>query len=543
MARERELPELITYDAKAVVQLIRERRRVARSNATDTRWLERHGQKWRITVAVPRDMHKVLGTRLKQNLNTDSLAVANLMKLKVVANLHARIQQTRESRLGKPRAVMQEAVGVAKYIERHSGGIPHAALDLEIRRRAEEILGPDTGVKTVGDEAEMVPIYDPQREALSKDYLAVAYGKAIPMMAHHASYLKKSSVKPRTKADDVRAMQYLVRWCEKEGVPQTLQAIDAKKASLFMDELGELCGGLAARTQNKYLGRLSRYWAFMVKRRTVEFNPWMGMVVEVPATKHDEEERAFYDAEVHTLLAGGAEPKLMDVMLIGALTGARLDAIVDLRVRDTIIGAFTFKPQKKEKKARDVPIHAALTSMVARRTAGRDPEEPFFPDWPAPAKMGSLRERSFKASNRFTAYRRACGVDETVVGKRRALVNFHSFRRWFITKAERAGNPEALIAAIVGHKRTGMTLGRYSEGPEWQAARRCIDSVKLPPTDGSLIKEARSLSPRRRERQEWEAPKHEASLPGPSTLPASPPPHRRSVRTRAPTAREEAKGS
>ena len=188
-------------------------------------------------------------------------------------------------------------------------------------------------------------------------------------------------------------------------------------------------------------------------------------------------------------------------MLIGALTGARLDAIVDLKVKDVVDGAFTFKPQKKERTARDVPIHTALASIVAKRTKGRSGEDPFFPEWPAPAKEGSLRERSSTASNRFTAYRRACGVDEVVVGKRRALVNFHSFRRWFITKAERAGNTGDLVAAVVGHKRSGMTLGRYSEGPEWEAARRCIDSVKLPTLDNSPITEARALSPRHRSPQ------------------------------------------
>ena len=269
-----------------------------------------------------------------------------------------------------------------------------------------------------------------------------------------------------------------------------------------MDQLGALCGGLAARTQNKYLGRLSRYWAFMLKREHVGANPWQGLVVEVPVTKHNEEERAFRDAEVRALLMGSAEPRLMDLMLIAALTGARLDAIVDLKVKDVVDGAFTFKPQKKERTARDVPIHEALAPIVIKRTAGRSAEDPFFPDWPAPTKEGSLRERSFKASNRFTAYRRACGVDETVAGKRRALVNFHSFRRWFITKAERAGNSGDLVAAIVGHKRSGMTLGRYSEGPEWEAARRCVDSVTLPPLDDAPITEARPLSPRHRRGQE-----------------------------------------
>jgi integrase len=72
------------------------------------------------------------------------------------------------------------------------------------------------------------------------------------------------------------------------------------------------------------------------------------------------------------------------------------------------------------------------------------------------------------------------GVEEVVRGRRRSLVNFHSFRRYFITKAEQADQMEHIIAVVVGHKRTGMTLGRYSGGPLLEQARRCVEAVKLP---------------------------------------------------------------
>ena len=130
-------------------------------------------------------------------------------------------------------------------------------------------------------------------------------------------------------------------------------------------------------------------------------------------------------------------------MRIAALTGARLEAIVDLKVKDCRDGTFTFKPQKNEPGARDVPIHSDLLNTVDRRTYGKAAEDNVFPEWPPIAKKDSMRERSFKASNHFTKYRREVGVEDLRVGKRRSLVNFHSFRRWFITQAERAGQPES----------------------------------------------------------------------------------------------------
>jgi integrase len=96
---------------------------------------------------------------------------------------------------------------------------------------------------------------------------------------------------------------------------------------------------------------------------------------------------------------------------------------------------------------------------VARRTKGKRGADDLFPEYPVPKRSTSQRERSFRASNEFTEYRRSVGVEEVVPGRRRSLVNFHSFRRYFITKAEQADQMEHIIAVVVGHKRTGMTLG------------------------------------------------------------------------------------
>ena len=207
---------------------------------------------------------------------------------------------------------------------------------------------------------------------------------------------------------------------------------------------------------------------------------WERIKIPEPATPHDELERSFTDEEVRKLLAGPASPPMHDLMMIAALTGARLEAIVDLRARDCEAGLFTFKPQKKEKSARGVPIHSALVDLVARRTKGKSGADDLFPEYPVPKRSTSQRERSFRASNEFTEYRRSVGVEEVVPGRRRSLVNFHSFRRYFITKAEQADQMEHIIAVVVGHKRTGMTLGRYSGGPLLEQARRCVEAVRLP---------------------------------------------------------------
>jgi integrase len=76
---------------------------------------------------------------------------------------------------------------------------------------------------------------------------------------------------------------------------------------------------------------------------------------------------------------------------------------------------------------------------------------------------------------------------DKVPDNRRSRVNFHSFRRWFITKGERTKPPIGMIEALVGRSRKGISLAIYSEGPEMLAARRTVAKMKLPPLDGSQV--------------------------------------------------------
>src|SRR5690606_9215191 len=100
----------------------------------------------------------------------------------------------------------------------------------------------------------------------------------------------------------------------------------------------------------------------------------------------------FTEDEMKRLLSGDAPQEMHDLMRIAALTGCRLDPIVCLRVRDCENGTFLFKPQKKEKAARLCPIHSDLKEIVERRTKGKQPDDPIFPEWPGPKDPESKRE-------------------------------------------------------------------------------------------------------------------------------------------------------
>lgn len=447
-----------------------------RSKPRGKEYLEPHRGKWRVVVDVPRALHSKLGTKLKRSLGTDSLALANKLKWQVVAEFKKTIEDARGGT--KEDALTREAIEIAALRQRVQSDEELEALEDAVATRAEQLAGDPVETQAGLNGPEY--IYDPARERTAAEYVALARGEAIPIDLHHERFLSQSHTKARTKGDDLRAVQFLMDWCQRERVRPILQAITPKTAARFIDDLPELTGGLSPVTLKKYRNRLSVYWQWLLAREHVLSNVWASTKIRAPETPHNELEREFSDEEMLRLLNGPAPQRMHDLMRIGALTGARLDAIVDLKVRDVADGLFIFKPQKKEKAPRGVPTHPDLIEIVVRRVEGKKPDDDLFPEWPAPKKEGSIRERSFKASNVFTEYRRAVGVDDVVPGKRRSRVNFHSFRRWFITKAERADQAPSIIAVVVGHKRAGETLGTYSGGPLMAQARRCVEAVRLP---------------------------------------------------------------
>ena len=85
-------------------------------------------------------------------------------------------------------------------------------------------------------------------------------------------------------------------------------------------------------------------------------------------------------------------------------------------------------------------------------------------------------------SKRFYTYRRRVGVDDLRPGARRSKVNFHSFRRWFATKAEDKGQAPNVIAKVMGWELGGgvQMLKVYSAAQLAELKRACVAAVRLP---------------------------------------------------------------
>jgi hypothetical protein len=273
-----------------------------------------------------------------------------------------------------------------------------------------------------------------------------------PLDHHLPAFLaSRGELRKDTRERHEAAVRALADWLKSNDHPPSIESVDRRIATRFVDDLP------SGRRDPK---RLALYWAWLLRRDHVTANPWRDL--STAPRRQLEPERPWTDAEALALLQGPCEPSLGLLMRVLGLTGARLDAVIRMEVKgdtDGLPAFLIFPPQKKELGSRTIPLHSHLREPLAGWTG-----------WPWPATS---------ASQRFTRYRRSV-LGEDPPGRTRAVVNAHSWRRWFISKAERAGQPENVIAAVVGHRRPGLTFGRYSSGPGVELMRACVEAVKLP---------------------------------------------------------------
>lgn len=439
-----------------------------------------------VRVKVPQGAREVLGkTELWQSLGTENLAVARARAVVEVGRMREQIEAarrnpdgTRKDAKGDPTAEQRKAE--AWWMERRvpdpqqSGRyvIPEdleAAWDATVEELAGEPVNDDDGVSG--------PRYDPDRERAALALVGKVRGTAVPIAEELDRYMAQEGVKASYAARTRAATKALTDWLTANRHADNIQSVTGRVADQFADSAAE---GRTVKTLNSYISALSAYWTWMKKRHVVDANPWVGLSRKEVDRSANAKKRAFTDPEIKALLLGPAKATLRDMMLLAALTGMRQAEIGNLRVRDTEGGVFVVIRSKTTAGERSVPIHPDLTALVARRVEGKAADAYLLEELTAPASRPE--RRGYKVAEWFTAYRRDLGLDARQDGRRQSDADFHSFRRWFATKAEQAGQPPHVISAVLGHKegRQGMTLDVYSAGPSLDQRRAVVEAVRLP---------------------------------------------------------------
>jgi integrase len=443
---------------------------------------------------VPPALRQFLGTRrFAQSLQTHSLAEARSLRPRCLAHWEdviaaARRGIVREWRLrnvGKAggSAVLAEALTLRGEL----------ASAHQMEAADEDEAGGDNEDRTAQSDAVWDHAVERAQEitrgdAEARAFLSVVSGEATPLAEHLDRWLRETPFQATTERHHRAAVARFTAWLDAQRVAATAQAVTRKVAGDYVSHLAALHPH-GRKTVNKHVSTLSTYWKWMERRGHASDIPWRGQQLPVKrpsTTNRDERERPFTDAEVARLLAGPCpRQEIADIIRLGALTGARIEELCRLRVADCAAGTFSIRASKTDAGVRNVPIHSDLAEIVARRVANQPQSAWLFHDIGEGTADG---RRSDVLSKAFSRYRQDLGVHEREVGRRRSRVNFHSFRRWFVTAAEQAGQAPHIISVVTGHTegRKGMTLSVYSGGPAESQLRACVEAVRLPaPDDGT----------------------------------------------------------
>lgn len=440
-----------------------------------------------VRVRVPPSLG--IGTHLQESLKTKDEREA-LRRLPVVAGrLLAERERLSRQADGAPKrrppAPPKEAARWAEWWRQkviEHGGDPdndrvpvglQDQLDNEIERRLGRVLG-----EAEDTEGHLQPVYDENAELEAIELAEVAQGMRRPIASELDRYLTEQRLKPRYESRGRLAIKRLVAWRRGRPGGDDLRRIDRREAGLFVDHL--LALGMTTATANSLSSSLSAYWRWMERRGAATGNPWRDQHRKATDEEAERKVRAFTAAEAKALLSGETNRTLHDLMRVAALSGMRINEICNLTVADTVNDLFNVRVSKTAAGVRRVPIHPLLAALVARRSEGKAAGDYLFNELKAPASRP--KERSAKASERFTEYRRLVGIDERSEGQRNSSVNFHSWRHRFVTQALQAGHPKELVGAVVGHEtwRTGVTLQVYDSGPSEAQLKAVVEAVGLP---------------------------------------------------------------
>ncbi len=454
--------------------------------------VEKRGQGYYAAKDVPRRLQAAVGKRrLVRSLETRDWHVAKARRHKALAEFQQIID-----RAARDSGTAPEVEAGLAWRERFDA---LRAGDPALLRPYVERLGPSSRL----DENGLTPaeaaagehledLFSLEEEAIAEalgasaaeTFRGLAHGQMTPVLLDIGGWLAEGGTSgdttDRTKRQYRSDLAALDRWLRSVGVVG-LEGVTKKVAGRYVTE-ALLGSGTHRTTANRKISAPSSYWRWLVKRGHAEANPWAGQSLAKGADRGavEKPKRPFTAAEVATLLSDprlAGDPELSDACHVAALSGLRLDEIYRLTVEDCVGGEFNVRVSKSPAGVRRVPIHSELAALVARRTANK-PAGAFLFHEAGP--HSPKRERSAALSKRFGRYRQKVGVHERADDKRHSRVDFHSWRRRFITEARNAGHDLAVVAAIAGHERAGMTDGTYSGGPTTEMKRAAVEAVQLP---------------------------------------------------------------
>jgi integrase len=409
--------------------------------------LERIGQVWYASMHVPDDVREALNKRrLRKTLKTTDKRVALFRARVVVADWWDEIHRARRELRGQLDPLTQEALTWREEYRKQSA--PEDVLQGAVMDRAEQLQ-------------------EKHGEATASAFYRVAIGKAtpiVPLVEQWIAYAGKT-IKGKTlamyKSDTLRMAETLPH----------LEDLTNRKVRDWLWGLASNTGdGMAEGTQRRILNGLSSFWKWCHTQNLVPedaTNPFIGQPLFRGAVQV--KRLPFSDDGVVKTWAAALEKQdqpLADLIYLGAYTGARIEELCLVKVRDVDpkLSSFKIADAKTAAGIREVPVHSRLKSTLKRLM--KDSKDGYL--IPSTAK-NNHGKRSDPLGKRFGRLKTDLGYGREVV--------FHSIRKTVATQLENAGVPEGVAADILGHEKQTMTYGLYSGGTSLANKAKAIEHL------------------------------------------------------------------
>lgn len=419
-------------------------------------YLKRIGQSWYVRVKVPASLAGFYrgNTHVQKALHTRDLDAANRLKHGVVAAIKDEFE-----RLRKVDPAHYEAHKLRAHIKAARARDDHIAVDAMIDHAAERAqeLEHVTSLPHAKRWFDAATAEEPLLDELLDSWLSRAAYKRQTAQQHRHAY---QQLREFLGGDTLAAHVTVDRATEYVGRHLT-------------------AGASSYNTQRRKLNSLVAFWEWLAMNGRVPrgVNPWKGFRLSKKTTDANRAEKRPYEtAELVQLFAEQpAYSGLSDLCVLALFTGARQDELCSLLASDVATsdaGGWVVHIRRSKTKAgrRSIVVsHAHAASIFARRTEGKGGGELLFPEF---RPGGYDAKLAWGASKAFGRFKRKRGLP--------ADVDFHSFRRNFITMLENRGVDQVALARYVGHTRPTIAFQVYSGGSTEATNRKVAEAVAYP---------------------------------------------------------------
>lgn len=250
---------------------------------------------------------------------------------------------------------------------------------------------------------------------------------------------------------------------------------DVTKADAQKWADGQIAAGVTVATVRRKLSNIRSLWHYLQSIDLIadEVTPLNGLRlpdVKATATKI----RPFTAPELGALVANAraaGDHDLVDLIVIGAFTGARIEEIASLRAIHIDLPAadIILLGTKTENAPRRLPIHRDLKPTLARLVAGTgEPQDFLFKNLTA-NKFG---DRSNAIGKRFGHLKTDHGFGRDKV--------FHSIRHAWRSQLHSAHVMPELADQMLGHETGRLGLDVYAPDPDRAVKAKAISKLKYP---------------------------------------------------------------